>query len=61
MLNLALNAFLTICGLLFIAVSIWGKRFFNLSWRKPLLGRVIVALSGVLLLFWGIGSLLHQN
>jgi len=57
MLNLLLNVALIVVGLVFIAISIWGKRFYEASWRKPLWGRVTSAALGVLVLIGRVSSL----
>ena len=57
MLNLLLNVALIVVGLVFIAISIWGKRFYEASWRKQLWGRVTSAALGVLVLIGRVSSL----
>jgi hypothetical protein len=59
MLNLALNLALIAVGAVFIAISIWGKRFYEASWRKPLWGRITSIAVGVLSLIWGVLSLIR--
>ncbi|MGA2571112.1 MAG: hypothetical protein ABSF23_11390 [Terracidiphilus sp.] len=61
MLNLAVNLALIIIGLFFIATSIWGKRFYQANWRNPLWGRITTTAIGVLLLIWGVLSLVHKK
>jgi uncharacterized membrane protein YcjF (UPF0283 family) len=61
MVNLTLNCALIIVGLAFIAISIWGKRFYGASWRKPLWGRITSAALGVLSIIWGVLSLVHEK
>ena len=62
MLNLALNLALITVGLVFIAFSIFlDKRFYEASWRKPLWGRITSTIFGVLLLIWGVLSLIHAK
>lgn len=59
--TLILNLLLIISGLFFGAISIWGKRFYEASWRKPLWGRIASAVWGGLLLLLGVLSLLHEK
>ena len=39
MLNLLLNVALIVVGLVFIAISIWGKRFYDASWAQAVMGQ----------------------
>ena len=38
MLNLLLNVALIVVGLVFIAISVWGKRFYEASWAQVIMG-----------------------
>jgi hypothetical protein len=60
MLNLALNFWLIIAGIFFVTMSVWGKRFYEMSWRKPLWGRAASAVWGAVLLIWGALSLYRR-
>jgi hypothetical protein len=61
MLNLLLNVALIVVGLVFIAISIWGKRFYEASWAQAVRGRVTSAALDVLLLILGILSLISAK
>ena len=39
MLNLLLNVALIVVGLVFIAIFIWGKRFYEASWAQAVMGQ----------------------